>query len=712
MQKIACALAFFLLITSTFASGEAPQLASSLSAVVVVQGTVTATGGELRSLQMNVSVPSSTPYQIVEAGEMMQFDTDGNGYFALSSSSPPNPFTYSKRITVQSVARTTPSIPESYSVPSEYRKFSSATNRTQSSDAGMKRLAENITSGAGTPFEKVALLAIYVNRHMRYDEGMVGQEKDALWVKENMYGVCTEYSTLFTALARSIGIPARYISGYVYSDKFKSWMGHSWAEAYVGKWVPVDPTWFEVGALDAMHIEESRYAEFTRRDALSASVSRSGVELDWDTGEKNGAVAGNIETVKVAYAPPYSSFTFDSSAHELAPGGTTIAYLAMKSTDYLAIPLSLAGCVGAESVLLDESERYLVLEPGKISTVVWQLNASSSLPSNYIYTCPLTLNSPYLERRTISIRVDPSVQAPPSFEASLHESEVLPGQENSVFLRIPKSLRGKNFTAVLPDGVYSAQSETTALEIPFSTQAAGKVPVFVAGEGGGLAVLGYTSGSQSGIGISSFSMPSALVAGKAAFAQANISASSYPADITLDFSLGSQSEQIVGKLTAPTSFTFNFTPDSPGTYTARLIASSPGSSSEENQAASVAAAPMLAIDNVNTMYSNGTLYTKVSFLQTGSPITPKASVAGSTYSADAPLTLVLPLGKHALSLSWSDVAGNSYSSSEEITVSQPSIISAVAAPAQGCPLATSLLFIVLIFSASVTGANGTNTPKV
>ena len=704
MQKPACALALFIILSSSLFAQETPQLASALSAVVMEQGTVTAIGGEIHGLQMNLSVPSSTPYQIVEAGEMMNFDSEGNGYLAISATNPSNPFVYSKRITVQSVARTTFSLPESYSVPLEYRQFTSATDRTQSNNTGMRQLAQNITAGADTPFEKVALLAIYVNRNMKYVEGMVGQEKDALWVKQNMYGVCTEYSTLFAALARSIGIPVRYVSGYVYSEKFSSWMGHSWTDAYVGKWVPVDPTWFEVGSLDAMHIEESRYSEFIHRDALSASVSRSGVELDWNTGEKNGAIAGNIETAKVTYDKPYSNFTFDSPSHDLAPGGATIAYLAIKGKDYRVISLSLAGCLGAKSVLLDESERYLILEPGKTSTVVWLLNASSSLPRNYIYTCPITLNSPYLERRTISIVVDPALQVSQPFEASLHESEVLPGQENSVFLSIPRSLRDKKFVAVLPDGVYTAQSKTAAVEIPFSTQAAGTVQVYVAGESGGVALLKYSSGATSSIDISSFTMSAVLVAGKTAFAQANVSASSYPVDITLDFSFGSHSEQIVGKLTALSSFTFNFTPDLPGAYTARMSVSSMGSLSEENQFATVAAGPVLAIDTAGTMYSNGTLYTTVSFLQTGSPIAPTASVAGSTYSASTPLVLVLPLGKHTVSLSWSDVAGNRYSASEQITVSQPGLLPATmpSIPSQGCPLATVLLSAVLIFSVSAT----------
>jgi len=702
MQKPVRALALFAILISSLFAQETPQLASALSAVVWAQGSVTATGGEIHSLQMNISVPSSTPYQIVEAGELMKFDSDGNAHLLISASNPPNPFTYSKKITVQSVARTTPSLPDSYSVPSDYQQFISATSRTQSSNAIMRKLAENITASAQTPFEKVALLAIYVNRNMKYDERMVGQEKDALWVQQNMYGVCTEYSTLFTALARSIGIPVRYVSGYVYSDKFSSWMGHSWAEAYIGKWVPVDPTWFEVGSLDAMHIEESRHAEFIHRDAVSASVSRAGVELEWDTGEKTGATAGNIETIKATYDKPYSNFTLVSSARELAPGGTTIAYLSMKGTDYRVIPLSLLGCSGTESVLLDESERYLILEPGKTSTIAWQLNASSSLPNNYIYTCPLTLNSPYLERRTLSIRVDPTAQSS-SFEASLHDSSVLPGQQNFVFLRLNRQMRGKEFVAVLPDGVFRVAASDTTSELPFSSNETGRVAVYVAGANGGAHVLYYDSGAPSGISLDSFSIPDLLVSGKTAYAQANITAPSYPADISLDFIFGDQEQQIIAKLSEPTSYTFNFTPGAPGTISARLVARSGSDQNEENHVSIVLAAPTFSIDKTETFYSNGTLYATISFVSSGTALSPTATVAGSTYSASSPLTLALPLGTHTVLLSWADEAGNKYSSSEQITVSQPSILSAAAAPAQGCPLTTALLFTVLIFSASAGG---------
>ncbi len=698
MLKPISVLAILLLLIAAAAAQEAPQLATSLSAQVLAQGTVTAMGGSMHDLHMNISVPSSEAYQIVEAGEQILFDSDGNGYLAIFSASPSNPFTYSKTISVQSVARTTQSLPGSYSVPSGYAKYSSATSRTQSGDAGMRALALQVTGGVQSPFEKVALLAIYVNRNMKYDESMVGQENDALWVKQNMRGVCTEYATLFAALARSIGIPVRYVSGYVYSDKYDDWMGHAWAEAYIGKWVPVDPTWFEAGALDAMHIEETKTAEFSDRDMLSASVSKQGVKLTWDTGQKSGAVAGNIDTLSAGYLEPESGFELEAAETTLPFGGSTIAYLAIQGSDYRVIPVSLKGCVGTKSVELDEGEKYLILQPGKTSTLVWEINASSSLAKNYIYSCPLTLNSPYLEQRTLAIRVNQFEQDLPAFEASLQKTNIAPGEENSVFIKVPRQRRGNEFVAVLPDGVYRGTAASAASEIAFTSAAIGSVPVYVAAEGGGRALLGYSSGSSKpSVSIDSFTVPLALVAGKPSFAHANVSASSYPAEVTLDFSFGTHAEQVISQLSEPAAFEFSFTPLLPGPQSASLSAASSGSQDWESSLSDVLASPSLMLDKAQSTYSNGTLYTTISFVQISSPVSPTVSVNGAPYPAGGPLTLELPFGEHALLLSWRDSAGNEYSSSQEITVSQPDVFSAAGQP-QGCALAISLLSIVLIFS--------------
>jgi tetratricopeptide (TPR) repeat protein len=65
---------------------------------------------------------------------------------------------------------------------------------------------------------------------------------------------CLEFSQLYIAMARSLGLPARMVSGMAYSGA--SFGGHAWVEVYVGEWIEVDPTW-GTDFVDATHIRDS-----------------------------------------------------------------------------------------------------------------------------------------------------------------------------------------------------------------------------------------------------------------------------------------------------------------------------------------------------------------------------------------------------------------------------------------------------------------------
>jgi len=64
----------------------------------------------------------------------------------------------------------------------------------------------------------------------------------ALEVLKNLEGDCSEHTTLFITLARSLGIPARGVVGLLYSEKDKAFAFHLWAEVFVGEWFGLDPT--------------------------------------------------------------------------------------------------------------------------------------------------------------------------------------------------------------------------------------------------------------------------------------------------------------------------------------------------------------------------------------------------------------------------------------------------------------------------------------
>ena len=56
-------------------------------------------------------------------------------------------------------------------------------------------------------------------------------------------GVCQDHAHIFIAAARALGVPARYVAGYLAPNFEGAHETHAWAEAYVGDlgWVGFDP---------------------------------------------------------------------------------------------------------------------------------------------------------------------------------------------------------------------------------------------------------------------------------------------------------------------------------------------------------------------------------------------------------------------------------------------------------------------------------------
>ncbi len=82
---------------------------------------------------------------------------------------------------------------------------------------------------------------------------------------------CLEHAELYVALARSLGLPARVVSGAAYGGG--SFGAHAWVEIYLGQWVEVDPTWGLMDYVDATHL---RFAD----DAFISYAMLGQVELE------------------------------------------------------------------------------------------------------------------------------------------------------------------------------------------------------------------------------------------------------------------------------------------------------------------------------------------------------------------------------------------------------------------------------------------------
>jgi transglutaminase-like putative cysteine protease len=151
-------------------------------------------------------------------------------------------------------------------------------------------LAVNVTQGKTTPLDKARAIYDYVFTTMRYDKTGTGWGRgDALYACDAKKGNCTDFHSLFIAMARSQGIPARFEIGFpLPADEHSAGIAgyHCWAEFFEPEhgWIPVDisEAWkhqerrdYFFGAHDANRVQ------FTVGRDLELSPKQEGAPLNY-----------------------------------------------------------------------------------------------------------------------------------------------------------------------------------------------------------------------------------------------------------------------------------------------------------------------------------------------------------------------------------------------------------------------------------------------
>lgn len=119
----------------------------------------------------------------------------------------------------------------------------------QSRDPRIAAQARLILGRERNPARAAELLTHWVHGHVRREltAGVPSAER----VLERRGGDCNESTTLYVALARAVGLPARTVAGLRYLNG--RFYYHAWPEVYLGDWVPVDPMLDQFPA-DAAHL--------------------------------------------------------------------------------------------------------------------------------------------------------------------------------------------------------------------------------------------------------------------------------------------------------------------------------------------------------------------------------------------------------------------------------------------------------------------------
>lgn len=111
----------------------------------------------------------------------------------------------------------------------------------------LRAVAAKLRKGC-TPEQAARAAARWVHEEMSYVPGTTGVHTSAVQAWGERKGVCQDYAHLTLLLVRAMGIPSRYVSGYLHprrsADVGETVAGqsHAWVEVWTGGWWGLDPT--------------------------------------------------------------------------------------------------------------------------------------------------------------------------------------------------------------------------------------------------------------------------------------------------------------------------------------------------------------------------------------------------------------------------------------------------------------------------------------
>jgi len=137
---------------------------------------------------------------------------------------------------------------------SENQKYTKPELHIESDNPYIVEAAKKAVGNETDPHKQVLMISKFVTDSLRYE--LQTEERGALWALQHGVGDCSEYSYLFVALCRALGIPSRIQAGFAFHELGETTeYGHMWAEYHLKNygWVPVDLTWGLVDRLDNLH---------------------------------------------------------------------------------------------------------------------------------------------------------------------------------------------------------------------------------------------------------------------------------------------------------------------------------------------------------------------------------------------------------------------------------------------------------------------------
>jgi transglutaminase-like putative cysteine protease len=154
---------------------------------------------------------------------------------------------------------------DSQSVRDRFHEFLAPTVAT-AADAELLAIAAGVRGTTATPSDALDRAVGWVQDSLSYEKGSTNVSTPAIEAWHAGRGVCQDFVHLSIALLRAMGIPARYVSGYLHPHgdaeigQKVAGESHAWAEAWIGEWFAFDPT--NTSTVGERHVLVARGREY------------------------------------------------------------------------------------------------------------------------------------------------------------------------------------------------------------------------------------------------------------------------------------------------------------------------------------------------------------------------------------------------------------------------------------------------------------------
>jgi transglutaminase-like putative cysteine protease len=180
-------------------------------------------------------------WNIIAPGRRLeQIDAYGNISHLLTVEEPHREI----RIIVHGIVETAEAEARQDDGPLSPLAYLASTKLTQPNE-DLKAFAQEALRKVNDPKARAQALAEAVFGAVKYKSGASDVQDSAAVAFKSGEGVCQDHAHVYIASARAVGIPARYVSGYIYTGDTKDAASHAWVDVWLGSelgWQSVDVT--------------------------------------------------------------------------------------------------------------------------------------------------------------------------------------------------------------------------------------------------------------------------------------------------------------------------------------------------------------------------------------------------------------------------------------------------------------------------------------